>query len=778
MSELKKNIKTQFAKSFLEEFRKENSYLFISDIDANSNVDIPVQPKDTLFEENEAKKSILCAYQLYDNDVNLGIKRINWQSGTIYQEFSDKEELLNFYVLNIVNNRYRVYKCLNNNNNSASTVPPTGTNTEEEYKTGDKYVWKFMFEIPDILYKFITDDYIPVPVLDDLIFTDERYLQSAVQSSAKSGTIEEINFSYSETNTQNFQVYDIISENYENPNAIVAGSTPNEQTQEITLSISLSSVENPLFLNPNDGYYNDNYFMMFNTEQEGVIVTTIKSYTINENNENLATIELCDINGNVSNIDVGTPYSIVPKIIVRGDGDDNVIAIPIFENRELVDIEMISAGTNYIKAEAYFLIDSPYVLNPIISPNKGHGSEASSELYANAVIISKVLNKHTENVSSANKYYFGHGNDIHQFGIISNLKTKNNVSLEKMLPINRLSLIKTNSTVIITINNYTNNDNFFNINDVITRGTAFKKDQFRAKINSITTNTNTILTCELINGLFNNYLTLNLKNETTGKIYTLTNGQFSVNYENLPTFTSYDTANIVLGKESLFTCNVLSVLEENTTSIKYEVENLQKIPQQSYYNSEGDLIKGEPVGLLTNNTDGISVLDDSFLNVLSLESDFSLLTTCYSYILKITVNSKNLELGNNQYIEPGDYLDKYIITKDLLNFGKIVFIEYFNENNNTGVYNNAYIYIKPEKGTFSDFSVDTNRELYIVDTSPYEKSYTLSEFKGFCSSFGPQYEPLSSNLDINSGKILYLNNINTITLNDTQSIEAKIVLEF
>jgi hypothetical protein len=777
MSELKKNIKTEFAKSFLEEFKKENNYLFISDIDTESN-DVPIQPKDILFEENNAKKSILCAYQLYDNDVNLGIRRINWESGTVYQEFSDKEELSNFYVLNIVNNRYRVYKCLNNNNSSTSTVPPTGTNTEEEYKTEDKYVWKFMFEIPDILYKFITDDYIPVPVLDELLFNDERYLQSAVQSTSKSGTIEEINFSYSQENPQNFQVYDIISENYENPDAIVTGVNANEQTQEITLSISLSSVQNPLFLNPNDGYYNDNYTMTFSTEQEGIIVSTVKSYTINETNENIATIELCDISGNVSNIDVGTPYSITPKIIVRGDGDDNIIAIPIFENKTLVDIEMISAGTNYIKAEAYFLINSPYVLNPIISPNNGHGSEAYSELYSNAVIISKTLDKHTQTVSSGNKHYFGNGNNIHQFGIINNIKSKDNKILQKNLPLNKLSLIKSNSTVTITINNYTNSDNFFNVDDIITKGTSFKKDQFRAKINSITTNTNTILTCELINGLFDNYSTLVLKNETTNQSYTLTNGQFSVSYQNLPSFTSYDEVDVVLGKESLFTCNVLNIIEQDTTSIKYLVENLQKTPQQSYYNSQGDLVSGEGVGLLANNTDGLSVFDDSFLNVLSVETDFSSLNTCYSYILKITVNSKNLELGNGEYIQTGNYLDKYIITKDLLNFGKIVFVEYFNENANTGVYDNARLYIKPEKGTFSDFSLDSNRELYIVDTSPYEKSYILSEFKGFCSSFGSEYESISSNLDINSGKIIYLNNINTVTLNDTQSIEAKIVLEF
>jgi len=793
MSELKKNIKTEFAKSFLEEFKKENNYLFISDIDSELDTDIPIQPKDTLFEENNAKKSILCAYQLYDNDINLGIRKVNWQSGTVYQEFSDKEELSNFYVLNIVNDRYRVYKCLNNNNSSPSTVPPTGTNTEEEYKIEDKYVWKFMFEIPDVLYKFITDDYIPIPVLDELLFTDERYLQSAVQSTAKSGTIEEINFSYSTTNTSNFNVYDIISENYENPDAIVAGVNANEQTQEITLSISLSSVQNPLFLNPNDGYYNDNYIMTFSTEQEGIIVATIKTYTINETDENLATIELCDVSGNVSNIDVGTAYSITPKIIVRGDGDDNIIAIPIFENKELVDIEMISAGTNYIKAEAYFLIDSPYVLNPIISPNDGHGSEAYSELYANAVIISKTLNKHTQTVSSGDKYYFGNGNNIHQFGIIKNLKTKDNEILEKNYATSNITLVQSNSTVSIQILNYNNNSGdtdtnsgLFNLNDVISKGTSYKKDQFRAKITEITVNGNgeTTLNCILLNGLFDNYSTLNLKNETTGETFVLEETQYVVTYQNLPTFDSYDTVDIILGKNSLFTCKILSVLEnintdENSvTTIKFQVEDLQKEPIKSYYDSYGDLIKGESVALLTNDTDGISVVDDSYLHVFDIQTYSSPLNTAYSYVIKLTVNSKNLELGNSQYIEPGDYLDKSIITKDLLNFGKIVFIEYFNQDSQTQLYDNAYVYIKPEKGIFSEFAADADRELYIVSDSPYDKSYTLEEFKGFCSSLGPQYESASSNIDINSGKIVYLNNINTVTLNDTQSIDAKIVLEF
>lgn len=791
MSTLKKNIKTQFAKNFLESFKQENNYLFLSNVGTNGNLndptDLPISPIDSLLEENNAKKSMLCAYQLYDSDVNLGIRKINWESGTVYQEFTDKEELDNFYVLNMVDtdNRYRVYKCLNNNNGVESTVPPTGTSTEEEYKS-DGYVWKFMFEIPDLLTKFITNTHIPIPVLNELQFTDERYLQSAVQSSAIYGTIEEINFSLVDENILNFDVYDIISENYENPDAIVAGVNANEETQQITLSVSLSSVDNPLYLNPNSGYYNDNYIMTFSTEQEGIIVSTIKSYTINQTDENLATIELCDVSGNVVNIDVGTRYSITPKIQVRGDGDENIIAIPIFENKILKDIEMISAGTNYMKAEAYFLIDSPYTLNPIISPNNGHGSQAYTELNANAVLISKTLNKHTETVSSTNKHYFGNGNDVRQFGIISNLKSNDNVLLKKNLPIDNITLIKLDSSITITLSNYNNetgttdiNQNFFNVNDVISKGTAYKKDQFRASITSVSINISgeTILECKLINGLFDNYSTLDLKNETTGQTFVLEQNEYYFSYDNLPAFTDYSDVQLILGKDSLFTCSVLEFVSDNVTTITYKVENLQKKPIQSYFDSYGNLIKGESVALMLNNTDGVSVLDDSFLNVLDIQPQDSSVNTCYSYIIKVTVNSSNLESGGN-YITDNGYLDKYIITKDLLNFGKIVHIEFFNQDINTGGYDNAYLYIKPEKGSFSNFEIDSNRELYIVNDSPYDKNYTLSEFNGFCSSFGPNYESFSSNLNINSGDILYLENVNAITLNDTQSVEVKIVLEF
>lgn len=64
-----------------------------------------------------------------------------------------------FYVLT---NSFKVYKCLYNNNNAASTIEPTLT-TPDPFITGDGYMWKFMYSIPNTMQnKWLTSVYMPV----------------------------------------------------------------------------------------------------------------------------------------------------------------------------------------------------------------------------------------------------------------------------------------------------------------------------------------------------------------------------------------------------------------------------------------------------------------------------------------------------------------------------------------------------------------------------------------------------------------------------------------
>ncbi|MGA1049721.1 MAG: hypothetical protein ACO3UU_17085, partial [Minisyncoccia bacterium] len=241
---------------------------------------VPASPNDNLFEENSAKKSIICAYKLYESDAALGIKRYDWTSETKYSEYDDRLELdknqLKYYVINKVESKYRVYKCLNNSNNGVSTDPPTGNGVEEEYKS-DGYVWKFLYEIPEEMEKFITSDYVPVPIIDGLFYSDERSLQLYVQNNSKPGAIEELTFKNSENSVTPLAQEDVINPEFTNIACkIIAKET--DSTGNVFITISTSSLSDPIFLSTTNGYYNDNYVMVIRSGTEGDIVATIKNY--------------------------------------------------------------------------------------------------------------------------------------------------------------------------------------------------------------------------------------------------------------------------------------------------------------------------------------------------------------------------------------------------------------------------------------------------------------------------------------------------------------------
>ena len=96
-------------------------------------------------------------------------------------------------------------------------------------------------------------------------------------------------------------------------------------------------------------------------------------------------------------------------------------------------------------------------------------------------------------------------------------------------------------------------------------------------------------------------------------------------------------------------------------------------------------------------------------------------------------------------------------------------------------YSKIEMYVKPEKGIFCQFLDEEDKQVYLMTTNPYlyKEEDELIQINGFISGFiDPEYETNSQNLNINSGNVLYLENIRYISLTDDQSIEANIVLEF
>lgn len=148
-----------------------------------------------------ANSSVATIYEIWNNmiggkrllggDFHHVIPRYNWTLGNTYIAYDHLNPNLisgnvPFYI---VTSAYNVYKCLSNNKNSQSTIEPTSIVPNITYQTGDGYLWKYMYSIPDSeKLRFTTTNYIPVKTLIE----DDGSLQWQVQNTAISGAIHHI----------------------------------------------------------------------------------------------------------------------------------------------------------------------------------------------------------------------------------------------------------------------------------------------------------------------------------------------------------------------------------------------------------------------------------------------------------------------------------------------------------------------------------------------------------------------------------------------------------
>jgi len=118
--------------------------------------------------------------RILPTDYKQVVKRYDWSAGVVFTQYDNLSSNIygsNFYALTIDNN---VYKCISNNYGAVSTTKPTGKLTSI-ITTADSYRWKYLYSLTDSdLLKFLTVDYMPVNINDD------------VTSTAVKGTIDNI----------------------------------------------------------------------------------------------------------------------------------------------------------------------------------------------------------------------------------------------------------------------------------------------------------------------------------------------------------------------------------------------------------------------------------------------------------------------------------------------------------------------------------------------------------------------------------------------------------
>lgn len=196
---IKESVHYSLAEAVYNELqsRQANYYYYIGKVLPWATPLAPDTPLGTQSYEHETRNRIITIKKIQPSDVSLVVRRIDWLSGTVYDQYdgdysptfksstgASSLKDSNFYVLT---SDFHVYKCLFNNNGSPSTEKPYGTSVTP-LTTVDGYKWKYMYTIPlSLRNRFLTTEYMPVQRSITNSYYSNGEVDSVIVSSRGSG---------------------------------------------------------------------------------------------------------------------------------------------------------------------------------------------------------------------------------------------------------------------------------------------------------------------------------------------------------------------------------------------------------------------------------------------------------------------------------------------------------------------------------------------------------------------------------------------------------------
>lgn len=146
-----------------------DTYVFLGKVDSWPDDVNPPTPSQSPASVKQTFKNMFAVKKLTASNIAAVIPRIDWISGTVYEEYSDQVDNFitvdgivtkQFYVRNSVD---QIFKCLFNNNGADSTqepiISPGNTNTSRAIILDDGYKWIYITTIDKGLKQKFFDDY-------------------------------------------------------------------------------------------------------------------------------------------------------------------------------------------------------------------------------------------------------------------------------------------------------------------------------------------------------------------------------------------------------------------------------------------------------------------------------------------------------------------------------------------------------------------------------------------------------------------------------------------
>lgn len=413
---LKASIKRSYAEGFLSELeRNENQYFFfIARNTAWTDENTPPAPGTVNYPDSDAKeyevmRGVIGYKKLDPSGILFALPRYPWTSGTVYDQYDDTVSLFDasdpqiFYVLTDENN---IYKCLRRPTGTASTIKPYGTSTVA-VTLSDGYVWKYMATVRASDLPYELSDYIPVDYITNSSDTESTN-QYNVQSTAVSGALTRLDFV---TNGgASAAVYSASATNLFMSTSAIAYAVSSTGVKTVTLDSALADPSAIV-----------GYILRIASSTD---TTTINNYALIQSAVNVSNKTVITVVDDVTVFSAAnsttTKLDILPRIRIQGDGV-GAYAFPVLNTgKNITGINLITGGQNYTQASVSVttsIASQPTKIHPsftaVTSPKGGHGNNILKELGVQDLIV--VVKVTEEDISKLRV-----GGSYRQFGIIKN----------------------------------------------------------------------------------------------------------------------------------------------------------------------------------------------------------------------------------------------------------------------------------------------------------------------------------------------------------------------
>ena len=366
----KAEFKLRNAKEFFDYIQSalSNLYLFTS---KSTSWDDDLSPDEIQFTDKELRDvwdEISYLKKVLPGDVKFGIRKIEWESGRVYQQYDDTIDLRDkdYYVFTPENN---VYLCVGNNLGSPSTQKPIHS-TENIVILSDGYAWKFIANIDvSLLNKFIVDDFIPFEI-------DQQIVDGALPGTIEKLVLEDGGFGYEPDRT---------IENGNELSVFIQGNGIQVGNAIASVAVSQGQIVSTTITDPGNGY----------TFGPGIpFAIAFRQITSSGINQTAYGIGVTNLQGEISTIDVinrGQGYSsgFVTVIQSSAEGFAETDSLGRVVN---VGMRVGTTGENFRKATATVigtnLTGEEAQIRPIIGPEGGYGADPLLQLAAHNLLIS------------------------------------------------------------------------------------------------------------------------------------------------------------------------------------------------------------------------------------------------------------------------------------------------------------------------------------------------------------------------------------------------------